>query len=261
MTYTKKSSASPSVLKLVAGAMLLTGIQLAHAETNDWEGPYAGIGMGARYTEYDWKTTDYQTPDGDPLALNGSTHETLDDSAFLTDLFVGYNWSVSPEVILGLEAHASYAHSSDTQDVPGVDLGGPPVDGYTNVEAKTNWSGDLRGRAGYLVQPDMLLYAAAGVAFTQLDTTVTCPADTNVCNPAFGEISYSDSQNATGWLAGVGFEATVSDNLTARIEYLYSDYGTVDMDGIPAVDNRSFGFNGDVDLTSQSLTAGLAYQF
>lgn len=262
MHKTQPRNPAKSCLTLLAGAVLLAGTQLAQAESFAWDGPYVGIAMGAQHTKYDWKTTDHVFPDGSPIpsGLLGSTHENLDSNDYLTDVFAGYNWTVAPQVIAGIEAHARYAHARDTQDVPGVSLGGPTPTGQTNVEAKTNWSGDLRGRAGYLFQPDFLLYASAGVAYTQLDTTVTCPADTNVCNPAFGTIDNSDSQNTTGWLAGIGLEAALTDNLTARVEYLYTDYGTVQVDGLTANSN-SFGFNGDVDLTTQSLTAGLAYKF
>lgn len=254
-------NAAKFCVTLIAGSVLLGGTQLAHADSFDWDGPYAGIAMGAQHTKYDWKTTDYANPNGSPIPLMGSTKETLDSNDYLTEVFLGYNWTVAPQLIAGLEAHARYAHARDTQDVPGVSAGYPTIAGNTNVEVKTNWSGDLRVRGGYLVQPDMLVYASTGVAFTQLDTTVTCPADTNVCNPAFGSIDNSDSQNATGWLAGVGLEAALTDNLSARIEYLYTDYGNISVDGLPAKDFASYGFNGDVDLTTQSLTAGLAYQF
>lgn len=263
MHNTKNRMFNKPAMSVIAGAILVCGIQSAHAEAFNWEGPYAGLSMGAQKTEYDWKTTDYVFPDGTPVPLGftGSMKESLDSNDFLFDLYGGYNWTITPQVILGAEIHARYAHAGDTQQVPGVDLGSIPDAGYTSVEAKTNWSGDLRGRLGYLFQPELLVYTTAGVAYTQLDTTVTCPADTNVCNPSFGTIRNSDSQNATGWLAGIGLETTLTDNLTARIEYLYTDYGTVDVDGLPAIDGESFGFNGDVDLTTQALSAGLAYKF
>lgn len=261
MHNSNKRMFNKPVLSVIATAILVCGIQSAHAEAFNWEGPYAGLSMGAQKTEYDWKTTDYVDPVGAPIPLMGGTSESLDSNDFLFDLYGGYNWAVAPQVILGAEVHARWAHAGDTQPVPGVDFGDPTIEGNTSVDAKTNWSGDIRGRLGYLFQPELLVYTTAGVAYTQLDTTVTCPIDSNVCNPANGTKRNSDSQNATGWLAGIGLEASLTDNLTARIEYLYTDYGSVDVDGLPAVDGESFGFNGDVDLTTQALSAGLAYKF
>ena len=78
------------------------------------------------------------------------------------------------------------------------------------------WIGTLRGRLGYAFDR-YLFYVTAGGAATQLLSLV------NV-----GALGSSNTSNTTGaWTAGGGFEAAITDNLSARIEYLYLDTGNI----------------------------------
>jgi outer membrane immunogenic protein len=81
----------------------------------------------------------------------------------------------------------------------------------TNYEADPKYSFDLTARAGYLVNPQTLLYARGGYTNARLRTTVTDAAGI-----------LSDSDNRDGWLAGAGVEREVAQKLSARLEYRYS---------------------------------------
>jgi outer membrane immunogenic protein len=78
------------------------------------------------------------------------------------------------------------------------------------------WIGTLRGRLGYAFDR-YLLYVTAGGAASQLLSLVNVGA--------LG--SASTSNTIGGWTAGGGLEAAITDNLSARIEYLYLDTGTI----------------------------------
>lgn len=78
------------------------------------------------------------------------------------------------------------------------------------ASVKTGFEGSLRGRLGY----DMgvfMPYVTAGVAGTQIKYN--------------GGDAGSKKTFRTGWTAGVGTEAKLTDNITARVEYRYSDFG------------------------------------
>lgn len=75
-------------------------------------------------------------------------------------------------------------------------------------------------RAGVLVAPDALLYARGGYSNARFSVT----------NPA------GPSENRDGWTVGAGFEKMLGKNVSARVEYAYSDYGS---DALPGVGGPS----------------------
>ena len=90
--------------------------------------------------------------------------------------------------------------------------------GAVSGTAQIPWIGTLRGRLGYAFDR-FLLYATAGGAATELISTV------NV-----GAIGSSSTSNTHGaWTAGGGLEAAVTENLSARVEYLYVDTGNINV--------------------------------
>lgn len=109
-------------------------------------------------------------------------------------LYGGYNWQTG-----------SWVYGGE------ADIGLSGVEESANgVTAEQGVFGSLRARMGYDVNP-FLVYATGGVAATR--NTLTNGAG-------------SDSQTHIGWTAGAGVEGFVTEDITARVEYRYSDYGT-----------------------------------
>jgi outer membrane immunogenic protein len=118
------------------------------------------------------------------------------EGAFGGGLFGGYNMQ-SGQIVYGVEADAGY--NGEEQD-----LG-------AGVEGKAGWNGSLRARLGYDLNP-FLLYGTAGVALQ--DNELTDAA------------GVSDNKTAVGYTVGAGVEALVTDNITTRVEYRYTDFGS-----------------------------------
>ncbi len=117
---------------------------------------------------------------------------------------IGYNYQIGG-VVLGFEA--DFDGSMATKSITAGSVSG------TN---QIPWIGTLRGRVGYAFDR-LLVYATAGGAATQLLSTV------NV-----GGIGSASTSNTTGaWTAGGGLEVAITDNLSARVEYLYLDTGNI----------------------------------
>jgi outer membrane immunogenic protein len=108
--------------------------------------------------------------------------------------FTGYNWQ-SGQIVYGIEADVGYRGTSNET-----------IEGY---DAKAKWNGSVRGRVGYDMNP-FLIYGTAGIAAQD--------------NKMSDETS-SDSKTAVGYTVGVGAEAFVTSNITARVEYRYTDFG------------------------------------
>src|SRR6516162_1935705 len=95
-----------------------------------WQGLYGGVHLG-----WGWS--------GDASGVVGGGQ-------------LGYNWQ-SQQFIFGVEGDISAADIgvSETVVVPGAVL---------NASASIDWLATLRGRAGVLVQPNLLLYGTAGLS-------------------------------------------------------------------------------------------------
>jgi outer membrane immunogenic protein len=79
----------------------------------------------------------------------------------------------------------------------------------TQCETKNSWFATGRGRLGYAVDR-VLFYATAGGALGDV---------------AAGQSGNFQRTTKGGWTAGAGLEAAFTENLTARIEYLYLKLG------------------------------------
>ena len=122
---------------------------------------------------------------------------------------VGYNYQIGP-LVLGFEA--DFDGTMATKSSGTITTAGGTTSGTDQIP----WIGTLRGRVGYAFDR-FLVYATAGGAATQLISTLN--VDT---------IGSASTTNTIGaWTAGGGLEAAITDNLSARVEYLYLDTGNI----------------------------------
>lgn len=136
-------------------------------------------------------------------------------------LYTGYNFMLSNNFLMGIEGD--------------IGLGGPKgsLPGYS---FKSPWSGSVRARAGVAVGR-FLMYGTGGLAFGDIKASGG---------------GASDSQVKVGWTAGAGIETALTNNVTARLEYRYTDYGTASLSTNPS---------STVDLHSNALMVGLGVKF
>ena len=141
--------------------------------------------------------------------------------------YAGYNWQ-SGAWVYGAEGDFNGVWNDETFNVGGF-----------NVDVGTDYLASLRGRVGYAFDRT-LIFATAGVAFTRM----SAEAD------LFNGVSLNADQNFTGWTVGAGAEYAFTDNWIGRVEYRYYDFGDSSIDGF-----------GDVELQTNTVTAGFAYKF
>jgi outer membrane immunogenic protein len=85
------------------------------------------------------------------------------------------------------------------------------------VDSHTHWFDTLTARGGYLVAPNVLLYAQGGAAWTNTDLTFFNGVGTQI-----GEFS----NNRTGWTAGGGVEWMFAQHWSVFAEYDFMGFGT-----------------------------------
>jgi outer membrane immunogenic protein len=104
---------------------------------------------------------------------------------------VGYNFHLSNTLVGGVEGDLAWTNEAAT---------------IAGMSYRTNWDGSVRGRLG--VDLDGILpYAEAGVAFANATLN-------------------GNTATHTGWTAGAGVEFKLADQVSANLEYRYSDYGS-----------------------------------
>lgn len=124
--------------------------------------------------------------------------------AFIAGVFAGYDHEVAPNIVLGVEG--------------GFSLGASDRIGPSGTNAATidpNYSFDLSARAGYVVGEKNLVYVRGGYANSRADVSRT-----------IANVTTSDEQTFDGWFVGGGVERKLIDNVSARLEYRYSDLGS-----------------------------------
>ena len=227
----------------------------------NWTGAYAGISLGARWTDTAWTTTGIGSPLGSPDST--ANPASFDSSTFRAGGYIGYNWQIAPLWVIGVEADVAWGHNNNTlAGIPGtygtcglcVSPGATAVDS-SNV--KLGWDGSSRGRVGFLITPMWLLYATGGVAWQQADINATC--DGSFASWCIAARNETFSTTKVGWTVGGGAEMLLWSNWLLRAEYRYADYGNI---------SHTFfaGSNADEvemhkSLKTNTVLMGLAYKF
>jgi outer membrane immunogenic protein len=216
---------------------------------------------------------------------------------------IGYNYQFNPTWVLGLEADFQgtgergsnsftdpFSRTICTESVgpaPTCTLTGP-LNGTaaTSYDAKIDWFGTVRGRLGFLITDQVLLYGTGGLAYGQVEvsgtTNVTGVVTTNIVGPAPltpGTSAFSSSKTSVGFAVGAGIEGKFSywlpANWTWKLEYLYVDLGSVGslapFPGGPALNAAYAGgqvlsaFTGAIathtSFTDNIVRVGVNYQF
>ena len=172
------------------------------------------------YAVYDW-TGAYLGIQGG-YAWTSIANPGLVDEEFDGGFFgghAGYNFQ-NGNYVFGIEGDINYNWNEQT---------------FGAADIGIDWDGSLRGRLGYAWDRTQL-YGTAGLAV----------ARGYIEAPGFDE-----SETFVGWTIGAGVEHAFTDNILARVEYRYSDFGAED-----------FGLGlGDFDIDQHKVTLGVSYKF
>ena len=137
---------------------------------------------------------------------------------------VGYNFQFGNPFVIGAEAdiqgtsitggnQGNFAWPVSPAPIRGSATGllTPLVTG-NGGNISLPWFGTVRGRAGYLITPTLLLYGTAGFAYGGVE-------------------AFRRSNTSTGWTAGGGVEWLFAPHWSAKVEYLYVDLASSGING------------------------------
>jgi outer membrane immunogenic protein len=207
----------------------------------DWTGFHLGALAG-----YGWggaSTADVQDFDRDP---HGG----------FAGLVVGYDYQFANRVVAGLQVDASLAMLADDAAVVHTNTSSRITD---LSEFKVRSFGTVRGRIGYAFDR-VLPYATGGFAWARTRLDYSQPMD--LVGSYYTNISDAHvAKTRAGWAVGGGVEYLVAPHWSAKLEYLYMNFGRSAYPALfwPAV--AAVPFDIDTTLTLHTIKMALAYRF
>lgn len=187
------------------------------APVSDWSGFYVGANVG-----YGW---------GKAETNLAAPNTTFNSSGFNGGIQAGYNFQAG-DLVFGVEADAQLANIYYSQTV-----------GANTTKVGVDAFGTLRGRVGYSFDAFMP-YATAGIAMGR-----------GTASNTVGGVETSSSQTHIGWTLGAGVEVAVTEQVTAKAEYLYTNLGSQPY----AAGFPTGGANSNLDFGTVRL--GVNYKF
>jgi outer membrane immunogenic protein len=203
----------------------------------NWSGIYIGINGGYAFGSTDWSSSGGFVGTG-----------TFNTSGGLVGGTAGVNFQ-SGQIVFGIEGDWDWADISGTSTNTTSTFAGCGFAGAAacSFQTSSNWLATVRGRVGYAFDR-VMIYATGGGAAGDVKATFTNP-----------NTPFTGTTNSTewGWTAGAGVEAALTDNITARVEYLYVDLQNGDCDSticgvVPSV---------PVSFDASLVRAGVDFKF
>ena len=205
--------------KLVSGAVALAALGWsvsAHAADMNY-GARAPYTVNQPLNSYSWA--------GPYLGVNlgyawGSVQNNpTKPSGFEGGVQAGYNWQSGP-VVFGVEGDLQATGANET---------------FAPWKFSNPWFGTVRGRVGYAFS-NIMFFGTGGLAFGELR------------GETFG---LSETHTRAGWTVGAGTEFGLTQNWSAKIEYLYVDLANSNFVVTGASNGYRFGL----------IRAGVNYRF
>lgn len=194
------------------------------ADTFSWTGGYIGLNAGYAGGQNKFNA------DNAPFSLKDNA------SGFIGGIQAGYNWQFD-QTIVGIETDIQGGNLKSKFE---ADLGGSSF----GIENKINWFGTTRVRLGYTPVDRFMVYATGGVAYGKIKASIYDGIDT-----------FSQSDTKVGYTVGAGAEYAITNNVTLKTEYLYTDLGKLKIDDGAGVRL------GEVKAPFHTVRVGVNYKF
>jgi outer membrane immunogenic protein len=254
---------------LFAGAMLASfaAIQSASAAdlalkapppppiVDEWTGWYVGLNLGGSFGR---SSTTYTGIGFAPF----TTSQHLD--GVVGGGQVGYNWQFNRNWLIGLEADIQGTSERGTANLPTIVI--PPIVGVAVVPGITSaatltqklpWFGTVRARLGVEPTSNWLLYVTGGLAYGEIRSTLNTAALTTTGVATATTATVNNTR--AGWTVGAGSEWMFAKQWSAKVEYLYMDFGHFTDGFIGAGSFATVAINSHV--TDNVVRAGVNYHF
>jgi outer membrane immunogenic protein len=264
-----KPGDDPMKKLLFAGAMLASFATIQSASAADlalkapppppivdeWTGWYVGLNLGGSFGR---SSTTYTGAGFAPF----TTSQHLD--GVVGGGQVGYNWQFNRNWLIGLEADIQGTSERGTANLPTIVI--PPIVGVAVVPGITSaatltqklpWFGTVRARLGVEPTSNWLLYVTGGLAYGEIRSTLNTAAVTTTGVATATTATVNNTR--AGWTVGAGSEWMFAKQWSAKLEYLYMDFGHFTDGFIGTGSFATVAINSHV--TDNVVRAGVNYHF
>src|SRR5579871_2882227 len=238
-------------------------VAAAPAYVNEWSGFYVGIHGGGGWGHESFENSISHCEFGgitcevDAFNLPAS----VDPKGGVFGFQFGHNWQWGPAVG-GLEIDFSGASitRSSLFSVPNEDV---PFTNPFTTDKKIDALASARGRLGYLIFPNLLLYGTAGIGWGHERINITASEFFSPTGTLVAEENATSFLNMFGWVAGAGLEWKFFNNWLLRGEWLHYDFlRTTNSTNNPGFFDDRFSLDtGNVRTTVDVARAALSYKF
>lgn len=194
-----------------------------------WTGFYAGAAFGAGGMVNKINTAG----GGVSSAFNGGGQ-----SGVLGSIYGGVDYQLTQRGIVGLLGELSYGGFQGT--VNATTAAGTAA----SVSQNSGFGWSALARIGFLASPSTLLYMAGGYTGQIIQSNAFASGPGGTANA-------STSNTVNGWTVGPGFESLLTNNLSAKLEYRYSQFGSQTLAGTGI----------SMQPSSHAMRVGLTYRF
>jgi outer membrane immunogenic protein len=228
----------------------------APAYTFTWTGFYVGLNAG-----YNWSDSKANVTFNPSAAVPLATGQALLPGSFNTgnDGFIGgaqigYNYQMN-QFVVGVEADINFLDAKKRSGFTSPLVGN--LIGVSSTEGKLEYLGTVRARAGFAFDR-ALVYVTGGLAYGEAKSSTALALN----NGALWGGAKSDTR--TGYAVGGGMEYSFTNNLSAKVEYLYYDLGDYRYTAGPlnaAAVATGASYNIKQENKGSIVRAGLNYRF
>lgn len=228
-----------STQRLGVAALLAVTSTVAIAEDKmNWAGPYAGINTG-----YTWV---HDKSEGSTYCKGGCIPLSNNANGASVGIDLGYNLALQNNFLVGIEAEFKSYDANKEGNV--TDIFGNVIPLKINSSFENKFS--FLGKIGYLINDKTLAYVKGGWANAQIKRDYT----NNYTPVVESHKSWQD-----GWTLGIGSEYNFYQNLTAKLEYRYTDLGSKSIYASNMVTDSSL--TQTQNTRQNELNVGVAYHF
>lgn len=219
-------------LTLLASAAVLTFALAGQANATD---RFAGFNVGI---DLGWAHVFGQIDDVNPNYANNSGFQDVDSAnGFLLGGHLGYDWKVNDSWLVGVEATVQTIMA----ETAGCGAAGcsDGSNGNPNLAYDMEGAATFRGKVGFIINPDTMIYGAAGFAIAEVTT-----------HHHDDDEGDGASRNFSGYSLGAGVQRAVTSNADIRLDVTYDHFSEKHW-----TDNFDEDFGAEPELLTVSVGA------
>jgi outer membrane immunogenic protein len=211
-------------------------VYVAPTPVFSWTGFYVGADIGGAFASTTLNNS-----------WTGWNSHSLNTSGILGGGYVGYNYQLNQNFVIGVEGDFQGTSTSQSSSwvEPNLAIGSTGFSQKTSLD----WLASINGRIG-ISYDRALFYAIGGAAWAGGSATLSA------AQFGTGSLSLSTSQTESGFDVGGGVEYAFTPNWLGRVEYRYYDFGNYNLSAA-AYNLTPFRLQSSVN----TVRVGLAYLF